>query len=220
MPENQNQDAGVVVRLDVPLDHHPAAVTGESSGAQIGRRALEGIYSCVGRVNDTALRVSDKARLAQAAQPVCEGAVKSAGAAIDRLRARIDGLDSEVAQILKAPVEPHQAGQIRDYWRGQTGAKGLGGIRKAIEEGDGVTVSAVLNAPAYLSGLTPENQALLRTMAAEVFAPQQTLERTESAQALQRVEKAVGWFVDTMTEKLRTWRDEDARIIEEGLKDG
>lgn len=42
--------------------------------------------------------------------------------------------------------------------------------------------------------------------------------RAETADALARVERATEHFMETVTGRLRDWRDDDARIIQEGLQ--
>lgn len=84
--------------------------------------------------------------------------------------------------------------------------------------GDAATMSAVLSAPAYLSGLTDKNQAVLRLVAAAAVAPDMVAQRGETADALARVERATDHFMQTIASKLRDWRDEDAKIIQEALQ--
>lgn len=207
---------GIVIRLDIPPDHHPAVIKGDGPGATLGREALAGIYSCYGKVNDVAAQVEDKGRLASAAQPYCERAIQQAGRAMTTLRKQVEHLDSEIATALKPPVEPNLAGQIRAHWA--RSGKALTGVKAAIYDGDTATMSAVLNAPAYLSGLDDKNQAVLRLMAAQQFAPDMVAQRGETADALERVERASDHFMQTIAGKLREWRDEDGKIIEEALR--
>lgn len=207
---------GIVIRLDIPPDHHPAVVKGDGPGATLGRTALTGIYEAYGKINDTAAKVADKGRLASAAQPFAERAVQQAGRAVTTLRKQVEHLDSEIATALKPPVEPNLAGQIRGHWA-QSG-KALTGVKAAIDDGDAATMSAVLNAPAYLSGLTDKNQAVLRLVAAQQFAPDMVAQRGEAADALERVERVTDHFMVTIADKLRDWRDEDGKVIEEALR--
>lgn len=85
-----------------------------------------------------------------------------------------------IEKQLSAPVEARAAHtistQIRDHVKGlaerqgtstadkRPGQSALGFVQAAIQKGDEVTVSAVLGAPAYLSGLTDEMQAVLRRL--------------------------------------------------------
>ena len=207
---------GIVIRLDIPPDHHPAVVKGDGPGATLGRAALTGIYEAYGKINDTAAKVADKGRLASAAQPFAERAVQQAGRAVTTLRKQVEHLDSEIATALKPPVEPNLAGQIRAHWA-QSG-KALTGVKAAIDDGDTATMSAVLSAPAYLSGLTDKSQATLRLVAAAAVAPDMVARRGETADALARVERATDHFMQTIAGRLREWRDDDAKIIQESLQ--
>ena len=147
---------------------------------------------------------------------LAEHAVQSAGRAMTTLRKQVEHLDSEIATALKPPVEPNLAGQIRAHWA-QSG-KALTGVKAAIDDGDTATMSAVLSAPAYLSGLTDKSQAALRLVAAAAVAPDMVAQRGEAADALARVERATDHFMQTIAGRLREWRDEDATIIQESLQ--
>lgn len=210
----------VPVRIDIPPDSHPAVIRGDGPGAELGRGALTAMYDVAGKVGDTAGRVQDKARLAAAAQPIIERGIQQANRAMTAMRQQVEHLDKEIAGVLRAPVEPHLAGQVRAHWAGQGNTKAFKGLHDAIEAGDRETVSAVLNAPSYLSGLSPENHALLRTMAARKFAPDKVARREETADALARVERATEHFTQAMAGRLRQWRDTDNEIIEKGLGNG
>ena len=142
--------------------------------------------------------------------------MRQAGQVMGTLWAQVEHLDKEIAQTLKPPVEPALAAQIRAHWAGNREA--LPGVKKAIDEGDVATMSAVLNAPAYLSGLSDKNQAVLRQVAARRLAPEKVRQRSEATDALERVEAATNHFMTTIADRLREWRDEDAKIIQEVLR--
>ncbi len=214
---SKQDNHGIAIRLDIPPDHHPTVIQGDSPGAVTGRGALTAIYDAIGKINDTAARVKDKGRLASAAQPFAERAVQSVGRAMETLKKQVEHLDSQIDTAISPPVDPTLAGQIRTYWA-NSGSKALPGLRKAIEEGDAATISAVLHTPAYLSGLSDENQELLRQIATKRYAPDKTVQRAEAADALQRVERATNFFMETIAGNLRKWRDDDAKIIQEGLQ--
>ena len=207
---------GIVIRLDIPPDHHPTVIQGDSHGAITGRGALTAIYDAIGKINDTAARVKDKGRLASAAQPFAERAVQAVGRAMETLKKQVEHLDSQIATAISPPVEPNLAGQIRDYWANS--GSSLPGLRKAIEDGDAATMSAVLHTPAYLSGLSDKNQEILRVTATKRYAPDKAVQRAEAADALQRVERTTNFFMETIAGNLRKWRDDDAKIIQEGLQ--
>ena len=209
---------GTVVRIDIPPDHHPGTLRGDSPGSQLGREALTGVYDTIGKINDTAAQVTDKARLAAAAQPIVERALERSERAVATLTAQRDQLDQEIAEAITPLVEPALAAQVRTHWAASAGAKKLTALREVIEAGDTTTMSAVLGAPAYLSGLSEHNQGLLRVNAAQTVAPERVQARRETEAALTRVQAAAEHLSTTMAGRLRSWRDEDSRIIAEGLR--
>lgn len=80
----------------------------------------------------------------------------------DRTR---DNLNKSIASIereLTAPVETRAgvsvAREIRAYCKALKTEERIGFIKRAIDAGDEATVSSLLGAPSYLSGLTPELQ--------------------------------------------------------------
>jgi len=79
--------------------------------------------------------------------------------AVDTLNANIAKLDKE----LNAPVEQRatasMASEIRAYFRGLEQGPRMNALRKAIEAGDEITVTAVLGGRPYLSGLDPDLHA-------------------------------------------------------------
>lgn len=206
---------GVVVRLDIPPDHHPDTLRGKSPGAVLGRATLTTIYEAYAKINDVAAKVQDKGRMASAAQPFCERAVSQAGRCMETLTAQIKELDATIAEKINVPVEPHLAGQIRGHFAGRKSA--MSEINEAIERGDTATAAAVLKAPAYLSGLTEKNQGLLRARAGQRFAPSEVADREETVAARTRVEKAGSHFMEVMAGRLREWSDVDHKILEEEL---
>ena len=121
-------------------------------------------------------------------------------------------LTNNIAALEKALAEPVQSTaanssisrEIRDHVRG---LKGVGAamsfVTDCIKRRDFASASAILGAPAYLSGLTPEAQAVLLRMFHEAQNPQ-TAKRLAAAKAAQdyldrnaglfmpQVEKAIG----------------------------
>ncbi len=56
---SREQETGVVVRLDIPPDHHPAVIKGESPGANSGRAALQHLYEAYGKINDLSMHLTE-----------------------------------------------------------------------------------------------------------------------------------------------------------------
>lgn len=73
----------------------------------------------------------------------------------------IEGLERDLSQPIEGRGVGAMAGEIRAYVHSLPDGQQMSFIRKAIEAGDERTVGAVLGGPAYLSGITPEVQAVL-----------------------------------------------------------
>ena len=102
-------------------------------------------------------------------------------------------LKNNVAALEKALTEPVQARaahtisvEIRAHVKGLKAEGGsiLDFVRRAIDASDHDTVSAVLGAPAYLSGMTPEQQQVMLRMYHAKAQPQ-TAKRLAAAKAAQ-----------------------------------
>jgi hypothetical protein len=88
----------------------------------------------------------------------------------EALAKRID--DALVDPKGSTPAGIATAGEIRAYARSLKDHERHKFVEEAIEAGDLQTLSALLNAPRYLSGLTDQRRALYRDSAAEKFAGQ------------------------------------------------
>ncbi len=209
-------DIETPVRIDIPLDHHPLAIKGDTPGAVNGRAALKTIYDAYGRINDTAEVVNDKGKLAQAAQPFAERAIAQAGRTAEGLASQISQLDTQMQQKLTHQPNSQQALEVRAYWARQDDVFGPASVK--VRAGDLVTISALLNAPAYLSGLTDEQQVILRNQALNTVAPELVQRRTEATRSLELVEVALNHFTKITSAKIVEWRDEDSKLLAERLK--
>ncbi len=140
---------------------------------------------------------------------LAEKVFKRAAAGFDRvantLKTQIAALESELAAPVQARAAHTIAVEIRNYVRGlkADGKSAMDFVRQAIEAGDVDSASAVLGAPAYLSGITPDMQAILLRTWHEKQSPA-TAKRLRAAQAgldlvgersgllFGQIEKAVG----------------------------
>lgn len=82
----------------------------------------------------------------------------SATAGLNRV---IEGLERDLSQPIEGKGVGAMAGEIRAYVHSLPDGQQMAFIRRAIEAGDDRTCGAVLGGPAYLSGITPEVQAVL-----------------------------------------------------------
>ena len=78
-----------------------------------------------------------------------------------------------------------RAGEIRSYFRSLDDGARQTTLQQAVQAGDSETVAALVNSPAYLSGLTGEQQAHAKQRYAETHAP----EATAALKAVERAEQ-------------------------------
>ena len=151
--------------------------------------------------------MNDDARLvavAELADKVTERTTKAFDYASTALTNNINTMEQELSKPVQARAAHTISVEIRAHVKGlKTGAHVMDFVRQAIDRGDHDTVSAVLGAPAYLSGMTPETQAIMLRMYHERTNPK-TAKRLAAAKAAQdyldrnaglfmpQVEKAIG----------------------------
>ncbi|GEM_PF-2251823 len=95
-----------------------------------------------------------------------EQTLARAGQASDAARERAEGELTAIRASLQTQLgltETHRAGEIRAMLRGATDKDRSAILQAAVTAMDGETVAAVIEAPAYLSGLTAEQAQALRT---------------------------------------------------------
>lgn len=79
--------------------------------------------------------------------------------AVDALNNNIGKLDAELNGPVEQRATASMASEIRSYFRGLEQGPRMNALRKAIEAGDEITVTAVLGGRPYLSGLDPDLHA-------------------------------------------------------------
>lgn len=175
-------DLGMGVDTEVTPSLHPQLVASldeyddQTSGElQQVLEAFKFAYEGVGKVHRAREAVRTDPTLTEAAQIVrtadhADKVFKDAAGRFDKVTANIKSGIATIERELTAPVQARAAhgisAEIRTYVRGLPGEKRnpMDFVRQAIEAGDVHSVSAVLGAPPYLSGLTPEAQQVLLRM--------------------------------------------------------
>ena len=109
-----------IIRIDIPADHHPGMLKGDSLGTGIGREALAHIYDAYGKINDVARAVEDKGRLATLVQPFAETAIAKADTLLGKLRA----LDVHLRKTVNDALSPVQVPNERSTTSDPSGAPG------------------------------------------------------------------------------------------------
>jgi hypothetical protein len=115
----------------------------------------------------------------------------------------ITSIEAELAKPVESKAAHTVATEIRGFVRGLDTGERMTLVQRAIDEGDHITATAILGAPAYLSGFDPKMQAVLLRQYHERHNPQMSkrLKAMQGAKDLierngpllhEQLEKAVG----------------------------
>lgn len=149
-------------------------------------QALELSYKTIAQIHDAREQAENDPTLNEAARAimVADFADKLSERATKAIDYAEGVLTKQIAQLegeLSKPVESHAANssvskEIRDHVRGlkAEGKSAMSFVRERLNEGDYASASAVLGAPAYLSGLTKDQQVALLRMYHERANPEKT----------------------------------------------
>jgi hypothetical protein len=214
------------VDLAAPLDHYPEIVRGTHIEKvpellQLARTPLAGSRDLSARIKEAEPKVRDKAALAREVEPSVERLTRQYDDAVERLQKARDAKEREIDGILTPATADTAAAEIRAHFKGR-GQQAFTELSALVRAGDRRATAAVLSSPAYLSGLTVEQQGILRTQARITLAPEQHGLSGDLEQAIERVRAAGAAFVMRVGGELHKWRRPDREIaaIKKGLTDG
>ena len=102
-------------------------------------------------------------KVAELGDKVLERSFAALGKAESTLRNNINTLEAQLSEAVVSKASHHVAVEIRNYVRElkAQGKSPMGFVSEAIRTGDYESASAILGAPHFLSGLTPEQQSIL-----------------------------------------------------------
>lgn len=173
-------ELGVDTRVTAGL--HPQSVASLEDYDEDTKGHLEQVvqaftvaYEGAGKVFDARAAAATDPTLTEAAQLIrtqdmADKVFQRAAAAFDKVSANLQSGIALIEKELTTPVQSRAvhsiAVEIRNYVRGlkAEGGSPMDFVRNAILSGDLDGASAALGAPPYLSGLTPEAQAVLLRM--------------------------------------------------------
>jgi len=173
--------------LRVTPSFHPQTVRSiaeyddDTSGVLAGAEsAFNEAYIGVGRVHDareaaktnpTWNEAQQIIEVASFADKMTANLAKRFDTATVNLNRVIEGLERDLSQPIAGAGVGGMAGEIRSYIHALPEGQRSGFIQRAIDAGDERTVGAALAGPAYLSGITPEQQSVLLRMHHEKSNP-------------------------------------------------
>ena len=126
-------------------------------------------------INGRPQNVANPHDMADAAEKAWKRTAPQIDSAVTRMTKLQTALDTKVQEAVddKSRLTPHGiaiASQVREHLKGLPEGERLNWLRNAVEAGDKFTVSAILSAPHYLSGITAEVLALTHAAALKKLA--------------------------------------------------
>lgn len=129
----------------------------------------------------------------------------------DTLDKQIEALEAEMAAPVTAKVRDFLAGEIRAHCKSLKTEERLGFMQRAINGGDEATVSAILGAPAYLSGHSSEMAGALLRQYRERAMPEKALRLKAMQGAVKLINERAGLVVAEMEKASgATWEEGNA----------
>jgi hypothetical protein len=207
-------------RLDISPDHDPLVIRGEhiAKDAKLlaaARAPLEQAKAMRTTINELIGTTANRAELARAAAARAESVTKSFDAAVPALTARRDAVEASITKMFEPQCSA--AGEIRQHFK--SAPEGYAAAAKLIESGDLRSVRAILGAPAYLSGLSQEQFATLKSHARLKFAPNEAGLSADLERAITTLNRVGSAVVAQVAGAIHTWgaADRDAVAIKKAL---
>lgn len=193
-------------KIEVPIDYDPRVIAGEGPSAQTARGALNTMHGAWMKIRDAAADQSvELPRLAKAATGAMERALTAADGALERIEKQVKAMEREIAAATQPPVEPSLAAEVRAYWRERGWTNGL---PQAVAA-DPRTSSAVLSAPAYLSGLDDKQREIIRMTAVKAHATERLAALEEATEARDKLQRASSRMIELVVPRIRDWERPD-----------
>lgn len=148
-------------------------------------------YAQLGKVHDASEAVRSDPTLTEAAQlvkaqdyadKVLTGIAQRFDGAAANLKTIIDGIERELSAPVESKASNSLSAEIRAYVANLPEGERMSFVRRAITDGDTRSATAVLGAPAYLSGIDAGMQGILTRMFHEHHQPLQA-KRLKAAKA-------------------------------------
>jgi hypothetical protein len=206
-------------RLDAPPDHDPMVIRGD----QLSRdeKLLTALRAPLASLKDTRAAVNqligstaNRAELARAADARMSQVAKSFDAAVPMAEQRRAAVEANIDKVLAGAPDQY-ATAICAHVK----AEGFAAASKLVESGDIRSVRAVLAAPAFLLGMTPEQQGILRTAARAKFCTAEHVLSQELDRAIGTLKRVGEAAMRQVAGAIHTWgaADRDAAAIKKAL---
>lgn len=141
-----------------------AAVLGPTEETlRLAYRSVEDVFKAraAASLNPTWNEAAQAIATQEYADKVFDKVARSFDSTRDRLVKGIASLEKELSAPVESKASLQVSQEVRAHFKTLPTEKRMSLLRKAIVEGDHTTATAVLGAPSYLSGFTPEMQAVM-----------------------------------------------------------
>lgn len=197
---------------DVPGDFNPLQILGASAGAETARVALGGLYETWTLIRHTASETNvDMRELGRISEQALSRGLAGVDRAITGLETQEAALSNKIREIIQPRVSDAFAGEVRTWLRHElrdrSGKVNRSRLGKFLEEmkGDKRLASAVLEAPAVLSGLDEAGLDLVRGTAVTTWAADTDAELRELQKARAKLDDARDRAIRALGPKIATW---------------
>ena len=184
------------------LDFMPGSVRGDGPAARNAIATLSELSVTWATISEAA-KDSDMAKLAPAARRAYDGLAAKLRTTQATIDTQIAHYASQIEERVAPRVDAALAAEIRTHLRD----KDIMTVTKAAESDPRVS-SALLSAPAFLTGLKPDQLALVRKSATKAHAPEQAALMDEAIAAGQRIAAAADHIVTGLGSKVVAWEVE------------
>jgi hypothetical protein len=208
----------MTIDTSIPLDNHPDALTGDALGPhlEVAKDALRNIYDTWATINRLEKEVKDKRALAVEVDNVLTRVGRTTDTRIAELQKAEELNDAALHSVLESKGSDPAAAEIRAHFARQKHPAAE--LTKAILANDSRTTRAVLAAPAYLSGLTGKEDATIRDIALQIFAPDNHAKREQLDRAIARIERAGTEFLKINMKRVHRWGTTKDKKLLKALK--
>ncbi|CTQ56726.1 hypothetical protein LP7551_05287 [Roseibium album] len=189
-----------------PLDISPEAIMGDVVALEGARNAMKTVRDCWNAIREAAIETEDVRKLAKDGTRLTERATMAVDAARGRLEDAEKALEQQIQQRVTVPVAPHLQSEIRAAVHGRDDITLLVRNEPAV-------ASAILSAPAFLSGLDSKKQDSLRNIAIQSHAKEEMARLKQVRRAKNQVDRAGGMVLTKLDTKVAKWAQEEPGAV-------
>ncbi len=197
-------DPGVIALID-DYDEDTRPVLGQTETAlSMAHKALGAIHDAkaAAATNKTLTPMAQLVQVDDFATKQMQPVMKAWGNAVEALNNNVQNLEKELMAPVQQRATASMASEIRAHFKAMETGPRMKAIQQAINEGDDITVTAVLGGRSYLSGLDPE-------MADSFLMEWQAKQRPVESKRLRAMKKAA----DLLNDRVKILKNEWTKAV-------